>query len=834
MRRRGLSTVVGAVFFVIAAATSITYITYSMDTIDNFAQTIAVNEVEQSNKENEKFEITRVKIDNGKFNFTLQNTGNIPVSIARLWIDNKTDSDWSPAKYTIDKSISPGGTKYNIGQDISLFALDTQAYDVKLVTTRGNALQASINSDVSANLYANLIAMPDKVTDEFTTTLVLEIVNNMTSNDILTEISPTITCGSRLVPVTSITPSSIDTLEKGDIAIFRKVYKADGVAGDTTNCNAVLRTGGNTIGPVTVTIQDPAFASQSATALESEGLTCCKTGDDTLVFHDETHGAPSTILNSFQIYSGLPELNGVTKELDVTTPIRYFTKNDTDVTVDIPSGSWDLTFVYNSDLTPSGISTPNMAYFFDDNFSVNDSSGNNLSLTPSSTSPTIIVGGDTHGHDSAQFDGADTYYSIPFSINNNDIGSQPQTTAGWFKIDSSQTGRGTIYRVESSDGAEYYDISFSALLDKLQFRYFTNGNGAIEVLCESASLSLDTWHFFVAVRDGDDTCSLYVDGGTATTKILGSVGTGSGAKDVDIDSQPTYLGYNPGTGNYLDGEIGYIMHWEGQPITTEALSDALYDANYGAGSHKLRVEYAITDQVGIELGGSENYIHEESDVLIPFGDPQNSQTGTQWHEFVYANTLSNSTDPSSEFHFGDNNRLKIEFEWNNDSSANSALLGMNLDIDDTGYPDNIGTKLQTPFPSTPFTSYFLWNVNDNLIFTITNAGPEGMWPLFSGTRVIFERVDSGEAYAGLLKAFNATSGSRNMYPDVDGAFLDVNKKGVLEFFKPKTKPDAMMGSDIVPDAHYRMYVSIVGYDDRGSNVFRTFYVGVVNVCDATC
>ena len=49
--RRGLSTIVGAVFFVIAATSSIVYITYSMDVIDNFAQTISTNEIEQSNKQ---------------------------------------------------------------------------------------------------------------------------------------------------------------------------------------------------------------------------------------------------------------------------------------------------------------------------------------------------------------------------------------------------------------------------------------------------------------------------------------------------------------------------------------------------------------------------------------------------------------------------------------------------------------------------------------------------------------------------------------------------------------------------------------------------------------
>lgn len=828
--RRGLSTIVGAVFFVIAATTSIVYITYSMDTVDNFAQTIASNEIEQTNKNNEKFEITKVSIDGGKFNFTLQNTGKIPVNLERIWVDNKTDANWTPARHTIDKSISPGAVITNIGQDISVTALDSQAYDIKLVTDRGNTLQFSVNSDVSANLYTNLIAIPDYVAAGFTTTLMLEVVNNMTSNDILTEISPTITCGAILDPITSTIPSNVETLQKGDVAIFKQVFQANGEDGQTTNCNAVLRTGGNSIGPAKVTIQEIAFASQSATSLESEGLTCCKTGDDILAFHGETQAVPSGISNSFQLYSGLPELSGITKELDVVDTIRYFTKNDTTRMVDIPQGDWDLTMVYNSDIIPSTISIPNMIYFFENNFELMDSSGNNIDMTASATPPNIVSDGDVHGYDSAQFDGTNMYYSIPFSVGNNDLGAEPQTTAGWFKIDGTQTGTGTIYRMESSDQAEWYEISFNSSTNKLQFRYFTNGNGAIEVICESSVLSRDTWHFFVAVRDFDDTCKLYVDGNSATTQIQGAAGSGTGAKDIDIDSQPAYLGYNPNTGNYLDGEIGYIMHWESEPITSETLADTLYDTNYGDAAHQLRIEYAITDNDGTELTGSENYIHEETNVLIPFADPQNTNFEDNWHEYVYSQTLSNSSDTSLEYHFGNDNRLKIEFDW----VGPATLLGMNLNTDDNGYSDNIGTKLKIPIPSNPFTSYFQWDVNTPLEFTIVNAGPEGMWPLFSGTRVIFSDIQEGNSYAGLLKSFNATSSSANMDPETDGKFLDVGNRGVLEFYNPKTKPTTGLGYDIIPDQHYRMYVSIVGYDNLGSNVFRTFYVGVVNVCDTTC
>ena len=48
--RRGLSTVVGAVFFIIAATTVISYISYSMNSIDQFSQSIIVAEAENINR----------------------------------------------------------------------------------------------------------------------------------------------------------------------------------------------------------------------------------------------------------------------------------------------------------------------------------------------------------------------------------------------------------------------------------------------------------------------------------------------------------------------------------------------------------------------------------------------------------------------------------------------------------------------------------------------------------------------------------------------------------------------------------------------------------------
>ncbi|QUC65454.1 hypothetical protein NsoK4_04205 [Nitrosopumilus sp. K4] len=825
--RRALSTIVGAVFFVIAAATSIAYITYSMDTVDNFAQTIATNEIEQTNRANEKFDLTQVRIDGGKFNFTIQNTGNVPVTIARLWVENTTDSSWVPQKFDINKSVSPGGKKSNIGQDIGLIALDTEAYDFKLITDRGNALPFSVSSTMTSKLYAKLHAEPKIIAPGFSTTLTLEIINNQTSDSILTEISPSIVCDPDITlesesGLTYPVPNTVETLERGDVATFRWVYVATGTGGDTAPCNAYINNNpipANLLDSVTVKIENPSFASQSETALESEGLTCCKTTDDTLAFHGETTGVPAPSPGgngtSFQTYSGLPELSGDTRTMPADSPLRYYSKNDGATQVDVPQGTWDLTLVMSSDLVPSSLSAnlPDLVYFFDSADPLLDSR-NNIDLTQAGT-PGTGNGVGQNGTDTAIFDG-DDYFVISYDDAFSDISATDDSTAGWFKT-STSSGKLTIYRVEQDVAGfeEFYDISINN--GKVEFSFVADDDSAAPTTCTSPlSYADDKWHSFVAVRDTAHSCILYVDGSQVDTDFqTGNSGTG---KDIiDITSADTNIGRDPSGTNYFTGELSQLMHWNNYGITSSQASD-LHDANYGTAAHRISYEIYRADDSGNIL----DTIHTEI-IDIPFQDTSNVPLG--WNDFTHSNLLTNSTDSLGSFHFTSDSRLYVEIE----NISGNSFLDWTMNTDDNGYTDNIGSKLVLPTPNNPFPSYFQWDSKNPLVFTISNAGPNGMFMLFSGTRVIFEELDKSMSYAGLLEKFNSTT----MNSNEDGNFMSVDDKGVLTFGYPNTEPGLSPNpsGDMPTNSNYRMYVSIVGYDSQGASVFRTFYVGVVDVCD---
>ena len=57
-QRRGLTTVVGAVFFLIAIITAASYLTYSMNLFESFSENVFVAGQERENREKESFDIS--------------------------------------------------------------------------------------------------------------------------------------------------------------------------------------------------------------------------------------------------------------------------------------------------------------------------------------------------------------------------------------------------------------------------------------------------------------------------------------------------------------------------------------------------------------------------------------------------------------------------------------------------------------------------------------------------------------------------------------------------------------------------------------------------------
>jgi len=244
--RRGLSTLVGIVFFMIVFVGVATYVTYSMNQLDKFGQTIIEKGQEDRNRDREQFEITTVKRDSNKFNITIQNTGELPLSITRLWIENKTDPSWGTQKFDINKDVAPGQTLTRVGQDLQLVALDTQGYDIRLTTSRGNAKEFLVNSVSQEPIYLQLFVLPDNVPSGFNTTLLFAVTNNMSNTGALTNFVPKLVVtpqGASATLMSGPEPTIYPLLKNGDTAYFQWIYKISGTTGQVVKFEASVDNG---------------------------------------------------------------------------------------------------------------------------------------------------------------------------------------------------------------------------------------------------------------------------------------------------------------------------------------------------------------------------------------------------------------------------------------------------------------------------------------------------------------------------------------------------------------------------------------------------------------
>jgi len=225
--RRGLSTVVGAVFFVIAATTVISYISYSMNTIDQFAESVIVKEAENINRGLEDITISQITIVGGEFNMTVVNTGSLPVHLTRLWVTDE-DSAVPDKKADLDVRINPGNEKYNIGQGTGISADSTISYSLKTVTERGNLATYSVSPDIPLQIQ---VVTPATVAPSETIRVTALITNNSTKPNNIANLIPEMKNNATLTAINGPLPSSIQTLPKGNTAVFTWKYQAPAVPG---------------------------------------------------------------------------------------------------------------------------------------------------------------------------------------------------------------------------------------------------------------------------------------------------------------------------------------------------------------------------------------------------------------------------------------------------------------------------------------------------------------------------------------------------------------------------------------------------------------------------
>ncbi len=236
--RRAVASVVGMVFAIIALTTTITYITYSMGILNNFNQSVLVKNQQLTDVDKEKFQISSVTVPNSKLNITVVNTGSLPIQFTKMWIQNTSTTDWVKSYVPTNNFVSAGGVLTNVGQNIPTSVNPSYSYNVKLVTSRGNTQQFSVNSAGAAPLNIQLMFFPATIAGGFNTTLTMIVTNNSTST--LANITPSFLpspiytgSGTTQCVANTVSPSRYNTLAPGSTAVFTWNVKVSGQGGDT-------------------------------------------------------------------------------------------------------------------------------------------------------------------------------------------------------------------------------------------------------------------------------------------------------------------------------------------------------------------------------------------------------------------------------------------------------------------------------------------------------------------------------------------------------------------------------------------------------------------------
>jgi len=851
MKRRALSTVIGMVFFAAIMITALSYVTYSMDVMGNFSEQIITDEKRQNAKSEEKFEISDVTIIGTKLDAVISNTGQIPVEIKTLWIGEQNAPD-TIKKLSVKKAIAPGDSINLIGS-IDYDIDPTKGYDIKIVSSRGNAEVGIINAVGQASLYVETRTLPKVITNNFDVTILMTVTNNSTGNKTILNLTPddpvidlsTCSPSCSVTYVSGPTPPYYTKLAQGETVHFSWIYTVNGINANKIKFTTPLHNAANTNSTTFVEIRDVPSAVSAGTALESFGLNDPPGSDDVMYLHQENYFTPSS---RYQMATSTPDTTG--KYIDLSTEIPHFvTMNETSSDIIIPEGTWTGALkILHEYLPDSLIGTGNeqvdMIFHFNDNADIEaDSSGNTSGLNRcnSPDNPAYISTGGPDNSPYYSFDGTNDCIDSNFDENSSydvysDIESSPDTTALWFRSSGqADNNRDIMIRFDgdcTGYTCDFYQISLgdgtSTNKNKVVFEFDTNSGGT-RVKCVSPSTyNNNQWHHIVAVREGSRNCILYVDG--AVVNDPSQVG-GTG-NDVDTGNTPAkfHIGYN-GAGEYFKGDLDQIFHWNDRALSSSDVTE-LYNTKYGDTASIVDFEIYETDYNGNNIGSA---IFSKPDYPIPFKDTKDLSTTSDYNSKDSIFKDFNVTSSLNAVTIEQDNRLNFTINY-------KSGLDTIMRIDDNSMTNPRSSFVQMPKPDPAFPSYYTFDNDDTLKVLAVNAGDTGVWFVYQGTRATFDDMYSNTSYAAIICSVNSTATNKcdtggandnwKMDEDRDSILIRGGEVGIMYFWQPQDRPDRnFAGGTVIPAGTYDLNVFIQGYDETGTSFLRKISIGKIRVVD---
>jgi hypothetical protein len=240
--RRGLSSVVGALFFTVLMIAGFSVLSLALDAQTDIVTTQRIVSDIEIKKQQETFGVFASTDANDILNLSISNQGQNPVEISSLWITNKTLPDQPTKRYTVnyDDAFVPSNFITNIVSTQTLKMIP-DTYDIKIISALGTIKTVEMDnngggaSDLRVELFTD---PPDPVIGKNVTVALM--VTNTGLVDTISNVQPfnfgVSAPGSvNMIPDPLTNPPHIPAfanLNPGASVMFTWDFKVNGDSGD--------------------------------------------------------------------------------------------------------------------------------------------------------------------------------------------------------------------------------------------------------------------------------------------------------------------------------------------------------------------------------------------------------------------------------------------------------------------------------------------------------------------------------------------------------------------------------------------------------------------------
>lgn len=233
-QRRALSTIVGALLFLVVLVSAFGSILTAMSFMTTFQEKSIQVADANINQLNEIFSLNTKTSSSCVLTTNVENKGAIPINIVELFVVDTTSN--SLTRYDVVNGLVSAGYTRNIADANSLSPATTvtlaanKNYQVKVVTERGTAQSKTLSTPSSCKtpaLVGELVAAPPEIASNEEITVAFVVVNrgDETLYNVTLGGAPsynmTVTPHSALKNQTLISNSTISELDPGETVVFR-------------------------------------------------------------------------------------------------------------------------------------------------------------------------------------------------------------------------------------------------------------------------------------------------------------------------------------------------------------------------------------------------------------------------------------------------------------------------------------------------------------------------------------------------------------------------------------------------------------------------------------